>query len=148
MRATIMYGAGDIRIASVPDADLIEASDALVAVRRAAICGSDLWPYKSMEPSEAGRCMGHEFIGVVEAVGAKVRSVKPGDFVAAPFLFSDGTCVFCQTGRLPGHERPGSDQSDGHVLAVGLDRLGLPVNRKDCFHVNLDAGRTRQDQCR
>ena len=62
------------------------ATDALVGVTRAAICGSDLWPYKSMEPSETGRRMGHEFIGVVEAVGADVRTVKAGDVVVAPFL--------------------------------------------------------------
>src|SRR6266496_1560356 len=67
MRATVMYGAGDVRIDDVPDAHLIEPTDALVAVTRAAICGSDLWPYKTMEHSEAGRRMGHEFIGVVGA---------------------------------------------------------------------------------
>jgi threonine dehydrogenase-like Zn-dependent dehydrogenase len=73
MRATVMYGAGDVRIETVPDARLIEPTDALVAVTRAAICGSDLWPYKAMEPSETGRRIGHEFIGTVEAVGADVR---------------------------------------------------------------------------
>jgi threonine dehydrogenase-like Zn-dependent dehydrogenase len=98
MRATVMFGAGDVRIETVPDARLIEPTDALIAVTRAAICGSDLWPYKSMEPSETGRRMGHEFIGVVEAVGADVRTVKVGDVVVAPFLYSDGTCVFCQEG--------------------------------------------------
>ena len=67
MRATIMYGAGDVRIENVPDAHLIEPTDALVVVTRAAICGSDLWPYKSMQPSETGRRMGHEFIKVLAA---------------------------------------------------------------------------------
>ena len=71
-----MYGAGDVRIENVPDAQLIEPTDALVRVTRAAICGSDLWPYKAMEPTESGRRMGHEFIGVVEGVGADVRSVE------------------------------------------------------------------------
>jgi threonine dehydrogenase-like Zn-dependent dehydrogenase len=98
MRATLMHGAGDVRIESVPDARLVEATDALVVVTHAAICGSDLWPYKTMEPSETGRRMGHEFIGTVEAVGAGVRSVKAGDLVVAPFLYSDGTCVFCHEG--------------------------------------------------
>ena len=98
MRATIMYGAGDVRIENVPDACLIEPTDALVVVTRAGICGSDLWPYKSMQASETGRRMGHEFIGVVEAVGADVRKIKVGDLVVAPFLYSDGTCVFCQQG--------------------------------------------------
>jgi threonine dehydrogenase-like Zn-dependent dehydrogenase len=98
MRATVMYGAGDVRIETLPDARLIEPTDALVRVSRAAICGSDLWPYKAMEPSESGRRMGHEFIGVVDDVGADVRTVKPGDLVVSPFLWSDGTCVFCREG--------------------------------------------------
>ncbi len=98
MRATVMYGAGDVRIESVPDARLIESTDALVRVTRACICGSDLWPYNQMEHSETGQRMGHEFIGVVEALGSDVRTVKVGDVVVAPFAWSDGTCVFCQEG--------------------------------------------------
>src|SRR6266536_1245780 len=106
MRATVMYGAGDVRVEDVPDARLIESTDALVHVRRAAICGSDLWPYKSMEATPSGRRMGHEFIGVVEAVGSDVVTVKAGNLVVSPFLWSDGTCVFCREGLqsacLPG----------------------------------------------
>ena len=93
-----MYGAGDVRVESVPDAQLIEPTDALVRVTRAAICGSDLWPYKSMEATDSGGRMGHEFIGVVEAVGSDVRTIKAGDLVVSPFLWSDGTCVLCQEG--------------------------------------------------
>src|SRR3989475_5151105 len=98
MRGTVMFGAGDVRIETVPDARLIEPTDALVVVTRAAICGSDLWPYKTMEYSETGRRMGHEAIGVVEAVGADVRSVRVGNLVVMPFAYSDGTCVFCREG--------------------------------------------------
>ena len=76
MRATVMYGAGDVQIETVPDAGLVESTDAVVRVTRAAICGSDLWPYKSMQPSESGRRMGHEFIGIVEDAGTDVRTVK------------------------------------------------------------------------
>lgn len=68
MRATLMYGAGDVRVENVPDARLKEPTDALVVVTSAAICGSDLWPYKDMKPNEAGRRMGDEFIGIVEIV--------------------------------------------------------------------------------
>ncbi len=93
-----MYGAGDVRIENVPDARVIEPSDAVVAVRRAAICGSDLWPYKNMEPTDPGRRMGHEAIGFVEAVGSDVQTLKVGDVVAMPFAYSDGTCVFCHEG--------------------------------------------------
>jgi threonine dehydrogenase-like Zn-dependent dehydrogenase len=78
MRATVMYGAGDVRIENVPDAAIIEPTDALVCVTRACICGSDLWPYRTLEPSGTGRRMGHEAIGIVEAVGAEVRTLKVG----------------------------------------------------------------------
>jgi len=98
MRATVMYGAGDVRVENVPDASLVEATDALVRVTHACICGSDLWPYKTMERSDAGRHMGHEAIGIVEDVGADIRTLKQGDLVVMPFAFSDGTCVFCRDG--------------------------------------------------
>jgi threonine dehydrogenase-like Zn-dependent dehydrogenase len=122
MRAAVMYGAGDVRIETVPDARLIERTDALVGVTRAAICGSDLWPYKQMEHSETGRRMGHEFIGVVEAIGPDVRSVKVGDVVVAPFVWSDGTCIFCQEGLhtscLHGGRWGGTDLDGGQGEAV------------------------------
>src|SRR5215217_5308122 len=98
MRATVMYGAHDVRVETVPDARIVEPTDALVRVTRACICGSDLWPYNSMPPSATGNRMGHEFVGVVESIGAAVRTVKKGDFVVAPFAWSDGTCEFCQQG--------------------------------------------------
>jgi threonine dehydrogenase-like Zn-dependent dehydrogenase len=93
-----MHGAGDVRIETVPDAHLTEPADAVVRVTRACICGSDLWPYASMEPSEAGQPMGHEAIGVVEEVGDAVQTIKRGDVVVMPFAFSDGTCDFCREG--------------------------------------------------
>jgi threonine dehydrogenase-like Zn-dependent dehydrogenase len=93
-----MYGVHDVRVETVPDATIVEPTDALVRVTRACICGSDLWPYNSMPASETGNRMGHEFIGVVESIGAAVRTVKKGDLVVAPFAWSDGTCEFCQQG--------------------------------------------------
>src|SRR5207249_142021 len=129
MRATVLHGAGDVRVENVPDARLIEPTDALVTVSRACICGSDLWPYKLMKQAEDGirdrnvtgvqtcacfisdlwpyklmkpgeppRRMGHEAIGVVEAVGSGVRTLKVGDVVVMPFAYSDGTCAFCREG--------------------------------------------------
>jgi threonine dehydrogenase-like Zn-dependent dehydrogenase len=98
MRATVMYGAGDVRIENVPDPRVIELTDAVVTVTRACICGSDLWPYKSMEESEKGVVMGHEAMGVVESVGSDVSAIKRGDLVVMPFAFSDGTCAFCHEG--------------------------------------------------
>ncbi len=131
MRASVMYGAHDVRVENVPDARLVEATDALVT--RACICGSDLWPYNGMKPSAVGNRMGHEFIGLVEEVGSAVRTVKKGDLVVAPFAWSDGTCEFCQQGlqtsclhggRVGRHEarrRPGGGRAGS---AGGRDARG------------------------
>jgi len=146
MRATVMYGAGEVRVDDVPDARLAEPTDALVTVTRAAICGSDLWPYKSMEHSETGRRMGHEFIGVVEDVGSEVRTLKAGDLVVTPFLWSDGTCVFCREGLhtscLHGG-RYGDDGVDGgqgeavRVPQADGTLVVLPVDRDDALMPSL-----------
>jgi threonine dehydrogenase-like Zn-dependent dehydrogenase len=138
MRATVMYGAGDVRVENVPDARLKEATDALVIVTHAAICGSDLWPYKGMKPSETGRRMGHEFIGMVDAVGREVRKIKVGDLVAVPFAWSDGTCEFCQEGLhtscLHGGFWGGTELDGGQGEAVRVPQADgtlfpLPVGR-------------------
>ena len=140
MRATVMYGAGDVRVETVPDAHLVEPTDAVVTVTRSAICGSDLWPYKSMEPNETGRRMGHEFIGVIEDAGADVRTLKRGDLVVAPFLWSDGTCVFCREGLQPSclhggrYGDPGVDGGQGEAVRVPQadgTLLVLPVEKDD-----------------
>jgi threonine dehydrogenase-like Zn-dependent dehydrogenase len=98
MRATVMHGAGDVRIESVPDAKLVDPTDAILRVTRACICGSDLWPYSSMEPSETRQSMGHEAIGIVADIGPEVHTLKRGDIVVMPFAISDGTCEFCREG--------------------------------------------------
>jgi len=98
MNAAVMYEAGDVRIENVPDAAIEQPTDAVIRVTRACICGSDLWPYKDMEPTDGGVRMGHEALGVVEEIGADVRNVKKGDLVIMPFAFSDGTCEFCEEG--------------------------------------------------
>jgi Threonine dehydrogenase and related Zn-dependent dehydrogenases len=98
MKATFMYAPGDVRVETVPDPVIRQPTDAIVRVVRACICGSDLHPYHSMRPSADGVPMGHELIGVVEEVGSSVTSIRTGDFVVAPFAFSDNSCVFCQEG--------------------------------------------------
>ena len=141
-----MYSAGDVRVEDVRDAQLIEPTDALVRVTRAAICGSDLWPYKSMEPNENGRRMGHEFIGVVEAVGNDVRTLTTGDLVVAPFLWSDGTCVFCREGLhsscLHGGRYGDPDVDGGQGEAVRVPQADgtlvvLPVSEDDALMPSL-----------
>src|SRR5689334_6022286 len=94
VRATVIHGPGDVRVEDVPDPALREPTDAIVRVLRACICGSDLWPYGSMEASERGRRIGHEFLGVVEELGTEVSELEPGDVVVAPFVWADNTCDF------------------------------------------------------
>ena len=146
MRATVMYGAGDVRVEDVPDARLIDPTDALVRVTRAAICGSDLWPYKSMPHDDAGRRMGHEFVGVVEAVGSEVETVKVGDVVVSPFLWSDGSCVFCREGLqsscLHGGRYGDGDVDGGQGEAVRVPQaegtlVVLPVGTDDALMPSL-----------
>ncbi|MFG2822153.1 zinc-dependent alcohol dehydrogenase family protein [Kitasatospora sp. NPDC048365] len=98
MRATVIHGPQDIRIEEVPDPRIQYPTDAVVRVVNACICGSDLWAYRGVASREAGQRIGHEFLGVVEQVGSEVRGFKAGDFVVAPFVWSDGTCDFCREG--------------------------------------------------
>jgi len=146
MRATVMYGAGDVRVETVPDARIVEPTDALVSITRACVCGSDLWPYKKMEPSTTGQRMGHEFIGVVEAIGSDVRSVKVGDVVVAPFAYSDGTCHFCREGLQTscvrggfwGHGDVGGAQAEAvRVPLTDGTLVRLPVGKDDALMPSL-----------
>src|SRR4051812_40477357 len=98
MRATLMYGAGDVRVEDVPDSVIKQPTDALVRVTASGICGSDLWPYGSMSPADGPARMGHELIGIVEDTGSEGTTVKKGDLVVSPFALSDGTCEFCHEG--------------------------------------------------
>jgi threonine dehydrogenase-like Zn-dependent dehydrogenase len=98
MHATILHGPRDIRLEQVPDATILEPTDAIVRVVAACVCGSDLWPYRGVKATPEPVRIGHEFVGIVEEVGADVRTVRPGQFVIAPFVFSDGSCVHCGHG--------------------------------------------------
>jgi len=98
MRAAVMYGAGDVRVENRPDPKIVQPADAVVRVVAACVCGSDLWPYRSMPATDTGRPMGHEFLGVVEETGADVTGLHAGDLVVAPFTYSDNTCDYCARG--------------------------------------------------
>lgn len=93
-----MFGAGDVRIETVPDPIIQQPTDAIVRVVTACICGSDLHPFHNLPATVSGKPMGHEFVGVVEEIGADVRTVAKGDLVIAPFVWSDGTCDYCREG--------------------------------------------------
>jgi len=146
MKAAVMHGAGDVRVERVPDARLVESTDAVVTVARAAICGSDLWPYKDMAAGGSGRRMGHEAIGVVESVGKDVRKIRPGDFVIMPFAFSDGTCAFCHEGLhtscLHGgffgtDDVPGAQAEAVRVPHADGTLFALPVHADDALWPSL-----------
>jgi threonine dehydrogenase-like Zn-dependent dehydrogenase len=98
VRATLIYGAGDVRVEDVPDPKILEPTDVVLRVTMACICGSDLWPYKNREATESGGRIGHEFLGVVEEIGADVATLNEGDLVIAPFVWSDNTCDYCRGG--------------------------------------------------
>ncbi|MEV4449267.1 MULTISPECIES: zinc-dependent alcohol dehydrogenase family protein [Streptomyces] len=113
MRATLIYGAGDVRVEEVPDPKIQRPTDAVVRVLRSCICGSDLWPYGSRPPSEQGDRIGHEFLGVVEDIGAEVSGLRTGDLVVAPFVYSDNTCDFCLEGLHTSCRHGGFWATDG-----------------------------------
>jgi threonine dehydrogenase-like Zn-dependent dehydrogenase len=114
MKATLIYGAGDVRVEDVTDAALREPTDAVVRVVSSCICGSDLGPYRSLPVTGQGRRMGHEFLGVVHDVGSDVSGLKAGDFVVASSRWADNTCDFCAEG-LHTSCRNGGDWGDPGV---------------------------------
>lgn len=119
MRATMIYGPGDIRLEERPDPVLREPTDAIVRVVRSCICGSDLWPYRGANPPAPPRPIGHEFVGVVEQVGAEVKTVFPGTFVISPFTYGDNTCVHCAAGFQSACEQVGyfgAPDRNGHLV--------------------------------
>jgi threonine dehydrogenase-like Zn-dependent dehydrogenase len=124
MHATLIHGDHDIRFEEVPDPVLVTGDDAIVRVVAACVCGSDLWPYRGVTQSR-GR-IGHEFVGIVEQVGASVAQVKVGDFVIAPFYVCDFTCINCRNGFstscLQGSWWGGDDRT-GHPADGGQGEL-------------------------
>jgi threonine dehydrogenase-like Zn-dependent dehydrogenase len=98
MRGAVLHAPGDVRVEDRPDPTIEKPTDAVLRVAAACVCGSDLWPYRGIEPIDGPRPMGHEYVGIVEQVGSEVRTVKPGQFVVGSFFASDNTCEICQAG--------------------------------------------------
>ncbi|GAA3281013.1 zinc-binding dehydrogenase [Nesterenkonia halobia] len=98
MRAALIHGAGDVRVADVSDPALVEPTDAVVRVVVTCVCGSDLHPYHSKPDAEEGDQIGHEFVGIVEELGDQVAGVSVGDMVIAPFAYADDACDYCREG--------------------------------------------------
>src|SRR5688572_32848217 len=100
MDGAVMYAPGDVRVEERSDPEIVEATDAIIRVSAACVCGSDLWPYRGVEQMQWPAPMGHEYAGVVEEVGDGVQTVKPGQFVVGSFWATDNTCEICPRHRL------------------------------------------------
>src|SRR5581483_5579013 len=98
MRGAVLHAPGDVRLERRDDPSIIEPTDAIIRLPATCICGSDLWPYRGVETGEGAAPMGHEYVGVVEAVGRDVSVIKPGQFVIGSFFASDNTCAICRSG--------------------------------------------------
>jgi threonine dehydrogenase-like Zn-dependent dehydrogenase len=98
MRGAVLYGPYDVRYEERPDSTILEPTDAIIRLPATCVCGSDLWPYRGVEPLTEPRLMGHEYVGIVEQVGGAVKTIKPGQFVVGSFFASDNTCPICQAG--------------------------------------------------
>jgi threonine dehydrogenase-like Zn-dependent dehydrogenase len=110
MKGTMLYGVRDVRFEQRPDPTIIEPTDAIIKLSATCVCGSDLWPYRGIDPVNQPVPMGHEYVGIVEAVGKEVRNIKPGQFVIGSFFASDNTCEICRSGYQTSciHRQPGA----------------------------------------
>ena len=98
MLATVLHGKGDIRCEEVAEPKILKPTDAIIKLAASCVCGSDLWPYRGLQPMGGPAHMGHEYCGVVVEVGDEVKTVKPGQFVVGSFCISDNTCPHCRFG--------------------------------------------------
>lgn len=131
MRGVIMYGAGDVRVEEREKPRIEHDTDAILKLAATCVCGSDLWPYRGLDPISQPTPMGNEYCGIVDEVGAAVKNVKPGDFVVGSFFASDNTCEICKSGyqtscvnRQPGAASGGQSEyvrvplADGTLVAT------------------------------
>lgn len=139
MRATLMYGPGDVRIGHVPDPRIERPTDAIIRITRACICGSDLWPYHDLAPTPEGQQMGHEAIGIVEEIGSDVRTIKPGQLVIMPFAYSDGSCQFCDEGLQTACEHGGVFGNGNGMGGAQAEALRIPLADGTLFPLAVDA---------
>src|SRR5213594_688690 len=98
MRGAVLQSPGDVRLELRDDPTIVEPTDAIIRLSATCVCGSDLWPYRGIEPVEGPAPMGHEYVGIVEEVGSAVGTIEPGQFVIGSFFASDNTCEICRAG--------------------------------------------------
>jgi threonine dehydrogenase-like Zn-dependent dehydrogenase len=98
MKGAVLHGPRDIRVEERDEPRILEPTDAVIRLAAACVCGSDLWPYRGIQPITEPTPMGHEYVGVVEQIGSQVKNIKVGEFVVGSFFASDNTCEICQAG--------------------------------------------------
>ncbi len=98
MRVAVLHAPRDIRFEERDAPRIIKPTDAIIRISAACVCGSDLWPYRGIQPITEPTPMGHEYCGIVDEVGSSVSSIKPGQFVIGSFFTSDNTCPTCRIG--------------------------------------------------
>jgi threonine dehydrogenase-like Zn-dependent dehydrogenase len=98
MRGAVIYGPGDVRVEDLPEPVILAPTDAIVGLAATCVCGSDLWDFRGINPVTEPHPMGHEYVGIVEAVGDAVETIKRGQFVVGSFATSDNTCPICRAG--------------------------------------------------
>ena len=121
MQGTVLHGARDIRFEELADPTIVEPTDAIVSLSATCICGSDLWPYRGIQPIAQPVPMGHEYCGIVEEVGRDVRGIKRGQFVIGSFFASDNTCPHCRAGYQT------SCAHKQYVVGAQAPRLRVPL---------------------
>ena len=124
MRGAVMYAPGDVRVEERPEPEVLKPTDAIIRLSASCICGSDLWPYRGVEPIDGPRPMGHEYVGTVEEVGSAVTTVKPGQFVVGSFFASDNTCEICRSGYQPSCPHR---EAFGPTGAAQAERMRVPL---------------------
>ncbi|MGC5614822.1 zinc-binding dehydrogenase [Georgenia sp. Z1491] len=143
MRATVLAAAHDVRVEERPDPALLAPTDAVVRIAAACVCGSDLWHYRGVVPVKAPRTIGHEAVGIVDEVGAEVRTVRAGDLVVVPFAYSCGVCFACRHGIQTSCERGGFwGAEDGDGLPTGhlqAEAVRVPLADGTLVAAGLDA---------
>jgi threonine dehydrogenase-like Zn-dependent dehydrogenase len=123
MRGVVMHTPGDVEVEERNDPQIIEPTDAVIRLAATCICGSDLWPYRGIEPADH-QVMGHEYVGVVEEIGSQVATLNVGDFVVGSFFASDNTCEICQSGY---QSRCVNGVPVGAAIGTQAERAWIPM---------------------
>jgi threonine dehydrogenase-like Zn-dependent dehydrogenase len=124
MKAAIFRGEKNVELGERPDPEIQNPTDAVVRVVRGCVCGSDLWYYRGINQHKVGS-IGHEYVGVVDAIGDEVTDLAVGDLVIAPFTFNDGTCPACQAGFESNCEHGGAF-GDGDIDGGQGEKVRAP----------------------